>query len=414
VDYKQTLLSPIKIGNFTAANRFFAQPMECTDADADGNPSDLTYARYENLFKGGFALIDLEAITITGESRGRKNQLEIMPKNAAAIAKFVRTLKAINPKALFVFQLTHAGELSNPAFSRRVTVKNLPGYEGDLLSDEEVDRIMDEFVLASQIAHDAGADGIDMKFCHGYLGNQILRPYNDRKWKYGGSWGNRSRFAYDLYERIQKAVNDPNFIIGSKVSLWEGFPGGFGSASPDSPVMDMTEPIDFIKNLEARGAAYFVETIGNPTITISYVEADRDHEYMTFMHAYFANLLKKTCKPETVIIGSHFAPFRDGKSTRLGAMNPRDTALFAYAAKCIHDGVMDMVGLGRQSLADPLTPQKLIDGKENEINYCSSCLNCLELMIRQEHIGCATFNKRYTETFVTMRKRLGKVGAMHT
>jgi len=128
--------------------------------------SDLTYARYENLFKGGFALIDLEAITITGESRGRKNQLEIMPKNAAAIAKFVRTLKAINPKALFVFQLTHAGELSNPAFSRRVTVKNLPGYEGDLLSDEEVDRIMDEFVLASQIAHDAGADGIDMKFCH--------------------------------------------------------------------------------------------------------------------------------------------------------------------------------------------------------------------------------------------------------
>jgi len=414
VDYRQTLLSPIKIGNLTAENRFFAQPMECTDADVDGNPSDLTYARYENLFRGGFSLIDLEAITITGESRARLNQLEIMPKNAKAIANFVRALKAINPRAIFVFQLTHAGELSNPKFSRRVTVKDLPGYEGDLLSEEEVEKIIDEFVLASQIAHDAGADGIDMKFCHGYLGNQILRPYNDRKWKYGGSWANRSRFAYDLYERIRKAVNDPNFIIGSKVSLWEGFPGGFGSASPDSPVMDMSEPVDFIKNLEARGASYFVETIGNPTITISYVEADRDHEYMTFMHAYFANLLKKTCKPETVIIGSHFAPFRDGKTTRLGGMNPADTALFPYAAKCINDGVMDMVGLGRQSLADPLTPKKLIEGKEDEIKHCSSCLNCLELMIRQEHIGCATFNKRYTKIFVQMRKRLGKVQGMHT
>ena len=73
MDYKQTLLSPIKIGNFTAVNRFFAQPMECADADAAGNPSELTYARYENLFRGGFALIDLEAITITGESRGRMN-----------------------------------------------------------------------------------------------------------------------------------------------------------------------------------------------------------------------------------------------------------------------------------------------------------------------------------------------------
>ena len=414
MDYRQTLLSPIKIGNLTAENRFFAQPMECTDADVDGNPSDLTYARYENLFRGGFSLIDLEAITITGESRARLNQLEIMPKNAKAIANFVRALKAINPRAIFVFQLTHAGELSNPKFSRRVTVKDLPGYEGDLLSEEEVEKIIDEFVLASQIAHDAGADGIDMKFCHGYLGNQILRPYNDRKWKYGGSWANRSRFAYDLYERIRKAVNDPNFIIGSKVSLWEGFPGGFGSASPDSPVMDMSEPVDFIKNLEARGASYFVETIGNPTITISYVEADRDHEYMTFMHAYFANLLKKTCKPETVIIGSHFAPFRDGKTTRLGGMNPADTALFPYAAKCINDGVMDMVGLGRQSLADPLTPKKLIEGKEDEIKHCSSCLNCLELMIRQEHIGCATFNKRYTKIFVQMRKRLGKVQGMHT
>ena len=414
MDYRKTLLSPIKIGNLTADNRFFAQPMECTDADPDGNPSDLTYARYENLFRGGFALIDLEAITITGESRARLNQLEIMPKNAKAIANFVRALKTINPRAIFVFQLTHAGELSNPKFSRRVTVKDLPGYEGDLLSEEEVDKIIDEFVLASQITHDAGADGIDMKFCHGYLGNQILRPHNDRQWKYGGSWANRSRFAYDLYERIRKAVNDPNFIIGSKVSLWEGFPGGFGSASPDSPVMDMTEPIDFIKNLEARGASYFVETIGNPTITISYVEADRDHEYMTFLHAYFANLLKKTCKPETVIIGSHFAPFRDGKTTRLGGMNPADMALFPYAAKCINDGVMDMVGLGRQSLADPLTPKKLMEGKENEIKYCSSCLNCLELMIRQEHIGCATYNKRYTKIFVQMRKRLGKVQKMHT
>ena len=28
--------------------------MECTDADADGNPTDLTYQRYENLYKGGW------------------------------------------------------------------------------------------------------------------------------------------------------------------------------------------------------------------------------------------------------------------------------------------------------------------------------------------------------------------------
>ena len=227
--YKEVLLSPIKIGNRECPNRFFIQAMECTDADEEGNPSALTVERYSNLFKGEAGMITLEAITITDECRSRLNQLCIMPRNAKALEKFVADLKKINPKALFVFQLTHSGELSNPEFSRRVTVKPLPGFGGNVLTEEEVDKIMDQFVLAARIAYDAGADGIDLKLCHGYLGSQILRPYNDRKWKYGGPWENRRRFAFDLYERISKEINDPNFLIGSKISAWEGFPGGFGT-----------------------------------------------------------------------------------------------------------------------------------------------------------------------------------------
>ncbi|MDR3644654.1 MAG: 2,4-dienoyl-CoA reductase, partial [Clostridia bacterium] len=125
MDYKKTLLEPIKIGRLDCPNRFFAQPMECTDADEDGNPSEMTYKRYENLFKGQFGMVDLEAITITGECRGREKQLEIMPKNAKAIEKFVGKMKEANPKTLFVFQLTHSGELSNTNFSRRITPKQL-------------------------------------------------------------------------------------------------------------------------------------------------------------------------------------------------------------------------------------------------------------------------------------------------
>lgn len=65
MDHKEILLSPIKIGTFTSVNRFFSQAMECTDADTEGNPSDLTYLRYENLFKGEAGMVSLEAITIT-------------------------------------------------------------------------------------------------------------------------------------------------------------------------------------------------------------------------------------------------------------------------------------------------------------------------------------------------------------
>ena len=92
----------------------------------------------------------------------------------------------------------------------------------ELLTEEEVDCILDQFVLATKIAHDCGADGVDFKLCHGYFGSQLLRPFNDRKWKYGGSWGNRTRFAYEYYERVAREINDPRFIVGSKISVLGG------------------------------------------------------------------------------------------------------------------------------------------------------------------------------------------------
>ncbi|PKN98571.1 MAG: 2,4-dienoyl-CoA reductase [Chloroflexi bacterium HGW-Chloroflexi-4] len=412
--YKETLLQPLKIGNRVVQNRFFAQPMECVDSDEEGNPTDLTFKRYENLFKGHFSLIDLEAITITNESRARKTQLEIMPRNEKALTKFVKSLKEINPEAQFVFQLTHSGEISEPEFSRRVTVKPVYGLEGDLLTEEEVEKIIDQFALAAKITQNVGADGVDMKFCHGYLGNQILRPYNDRKWKYGGEWKNRVQFAYDLYERIQKATNyDKNFLIGSKISMWEAFPGGFGSAGPDSPLMDMTEPIDLIKGLEERGAQYFVESLGNVHCSMEFMEAGKEDPYLSYLHIYFSKLMKDVLKPETVVVGSHFSSFR-GTTNKLLSIEPEKSSMFAMGARCIDDGLMDMIGLGRQSFADPLTPLKLEEGREQEVKYCNQCMNCEELMIRQMPVGCVTFNKYYTDLFVEVRKKMGKLAELHT
>lgn len=411
--YKETLLSPIKIGNLTAQNRFFIQAMECNDEDEKGNPSELTTERYCNLAKGEAGLISLEAISITRESRARDNQLMIMKENLKPLTAFVKKVKEANPKCLFIFQLTHSGELSNPTFSRRVTVKPLPGYGGELLTEEEVDRIIDEFVLAAKIAHEAGADGIDMKLCHGYLGSQILRPYNDRKWKYGGSWENRSRFAFELYERIAREVNNKNFLIGSKISAWEGFPGGFGTDGPDSPIIDMTEPIALLKGLEERGAQYFVQSLGSPSINPSLLQVDKHIPYISYLHQSFAKKFKEVLRPETVVIGSNFTLFRDGNNG-LNAVTKEESSMFHYGAQCIERGIVDMIGLGRQSFADPFLPRKLREGREDEIHYCTVCDNCLELLIQQSKVGCCTYNKFYTDELVRTRKEKGRLKVSHT
>ena len=412
MDKKEILLSPIKIGTKISENRFFSQAMECTDADEEGNPSDLTYKRYENLFRGEAGLVSLEAITITDKNRSRLNQLFIMPQNLPALTKFVERLREVNPKTIFIYQLTHSGELSNPEFSKRLSVRPLPGFDADIFSEDEFEKIMDDFVLAAKITYDSGADGIDMKFCHGYLGSQILRPYNTRKWKYGGKWENRRQFAFDLYERIRKVIPDKNFLIGSKISVWEGFPGGFGTAGPDTPVIDLSEPIDLIKGLEERGAQYFIQSAGSPSITISLTQADKEHPYFAYLHQYFAKEFRDNLKKETVVIGSNYSVF--AKAKNLYAVSDEDKALLAFGAQNIEKGYTDMIALGRQSFADPLLPLKVREGREDEIDMCTACDNCLELLIRQKPIGCCTYNKFYANILVETRREFGKLKQMHT
>lgn len=409
----EKLLEPVKIGPRTAQNRFFIQAMECNMEDPSGNPSEETTQRYIDLAKGEAGMITLEAITVTRESRARDNQLTIMPKNEKPLTKFMDRIHEANPNSLVVFQLTHSGELSNPGFSRRVTPNPLPGYGGDVLTEEDVDHILDEFVEAAKIAYNCGADGIDLKLCHGYLGSQMIRPYNDRNWKYGGSWENRTRFPYELMERIRKEIPDKNFLIGSKISAWEGFPGGFGTEGPHSPIMDLTEPLDLIKGLEERGASYIVQSAGSPSITVSLTQADRHVPYFAYLHQYWAKEFRKALKPETVVIGSNFSPFRNGKNG-LCAVTEEESNLLNYGTWCVENGIVDMVALGRQSFADPYLPKKVREDKLDEINYCLLCDSCLELLIQQSKVGCCVYDKKAHEELVRTRKEKGHLKIHHT
>lgn len=407
------LFTPIAIGGKRAENRFVINAMECCDSDESGNPSPRTYRRYAKLFEGNAGVIFLEAITVSYESRARLNQLSIMPHNAKPLEKFVTEMKRINPKPLFIFQLTHAGELSNPEFSRRVCVKPLPGIGGDILSEEEVETIIDQFVLGARIAYDAGADGVDVKLCHGYLGTQILRPYNDRPWKYGGPWENRRQFAFEIYERIRKAIPDPNFLLGSKVTMWEGIPGGQGCAGKDTAIMDLSEPLDLLKGLKERGANFILVSAGNPSLTIALAHPDKRIPDYAYLHHYFQKEARKVLAPEVVTMGSAYSIFRDGNNNFLGVEREKSSLLY-WGDKNIQDGVVDMVAIGRQSLADPLLPKKLAEGKSREVQWCTLCDACMELLIRQKPTGCVVYNREYAEILRETRKQYGVLKFKHT
>jgi 2,4-dienoyl-CoA reductase-like NADH-dependent reductase (Old Yellow Enzyme family) len=407
------VFQPIKVGGLTAANRFVINAMECCDSDEEGNPTDRTYRRYRNLFEGGAGIIDLEAITVQYESRSRQFQLSVMPRNQKALTKLVAEMRTVNPKPLLIWQLTHSGELSSPVFSRRMCVKPLAGFGGDLIDEAYVEKTIEQFITAATIAHDCGADGIDFKNCHGYLDSQLLRPYNDRKWKYGGPWENRTRFTYAVYEGIAKAINDPKFIVGSKVSIWEGFPGGQGSAGPDSPVMDLTESLDLVKGMEARGAKFIIVSAGSPSITLALSQPDKKVPDDCYLHFTFQKRVRDALRPETVVIGSAYSVLNNGKN-ELQARKKEENTLWYWANKNIRDRVTDMVAIGRQSLADGQLPRKFAEDREKDIRWCTACDNCIELLIRQKPVGCTTYDREYSQALKAIRDEEGALAAKRT
>ena len=405
------LAQPIKIGKRTAKNRFAIQPMECCDAINGGHFSDRAIERYANLYEGDAGVIVFESITMQYASRARTDQLALDvndPESIKEWADFIKKMKAINPDPLLIVQLNHSGEISGGGDKKRMSVKPLYRYEGELVTDEYADNVIDQFVNASKVLYDIGADGVDLKFCHGYFGSQILRPYNDRQWKYGGSWENRSRFAFDMTERVRKVVNDDAFIVGSKVSMWEGFPGGQGTAGPDSPIIDLTESKALCKGLVERGANFILESTGAPTHTMELHMPWRDKPDDTYLHMSMAKIIKDVVGKDTCVIGGAYSVLNNGKN-KLNAVSPEWNSTKHWGNYNIEKGNCDMIALGRQSLADPLLPKKYCEDREDEIKWCVACDCCVELLIQQQNVGCVVHNRPYTQILKDCRATKGKL-----
>ena len=94
-------------------------------------------------------------------------------------------------------------------------------------------------------------------------------------------------------ERIRELVPDENFLIGAKVSMFEGQPGGQGHAGPDSPLVDLDESYKLIKGLEERGCSFFIESLGSPSITWELMSPNKNNAFDVYMHMTMADKMKK-------------------------------------------------------------------------------------------------------------------------
>ncbi len=374
------LLSPLRIGTKTMRNRIVAQPMEMNMAE-NFLPSPAVLKKYRDLAAGGWGCIIIEAVTICETSLARKNCLGLFPDNFLAIKKIVEEMREADSDVLILVQLTHSGRISHPAFSEPVCLYEDETTKGmRVLTDDEIRELQDAFVFAGKKCAEAGADGIDIKSCHGYLGGEFLRPLNRRPGRYGGSFENRVRFLIETYRKVRQEIRKNDFLVGARISAYEGIRGGFGTAGPDEFLEDLTEVLRLAELVKKEGFDYLNVSQGIPALT---PEVGRP--------------LKKNYR----LAHNAFRYTRDLRQTGMLTIGSAYSVLqkesFDWAEENIAKDYTDLVGWGRQVLADPAMPKKLTEGRLDDIQYCIACSGCSKLLLAQDHVGCSHYDPYFAD-----------------
>ena len=257
------LFSEYKIGNTNIKNRFVSQAMEANDGDEGGRVSPRGIERYRQLAKGQWGIVVVEALSVNPSSLARVNQMILKRENLDGFKRLVDEFKSIAPDSKILFQVTHSGRKAYAGCSQPTALYD-PAEGQKLLSETDIENIRKALVEGALLAEEAGADGVDFKMCHGYFGCEMLRPGNARDDRWGGTLDNRTRFLRESVSEIKAALKNSDFIMGSRLSLYEGIRGGCGTAAPGEILEDLTEMKEVIRLMEKLGMSLCECVSGNP------------------------------------------------------------------------------------------------------------------------------------------------------
>jgi 2,4-dienoyl-CoA reductase-like NADH-dependent reductase (Old Yellow Enzyme family) len=388
-----TLPDPINGKNYIA-NRFAILPMEGWDGTPDGIPTSLTQRRWRHFGQSGAKLIwGGEAVAVRHDGRANPNQLLLNDENATYIENLRIELERAHvassgdARGLLVgLQLTHSGRYArpdstkgtapmilyrHPLLDRRL---NLP-EDYPVLSDQQIEGIIEDFVRAAVQTQKMGFDFVDIKHCHGYLGHEFLSAFT-RPGRYGGSFYNRTRFLREVVAGTRRDA--PGLGIGVRLSAFDMRPFhkgtddtgevdsytgkydfAFGISNDHSELLDLSETISFLnllREMEIRlvcltaGSPYYNPHIQRPAAfppSDGYeppedplAGVDRQVQVTAFLKHMF---------PDLVIVGSAYSYLQD--------------YLPHVAQYQVRAGNVDLVGLGRMVLAYPTLPNDVLSGR---------------------------------------------------
>jgi 2,4-dienoyl-CoA reductase-like NADH-dependent reductase (Old Yellow Enzyme family) len=228
------LFTPFDIGGARVCNRAALSPMTRISATHDGLVTDRNARYYTRFARGGFGLIITEGTYADTEySQGYLNQPGLA--TPAHVQAWRPVVEAVHAQGAAIFaQIMHAGAQGQGNRYRHETVgpsavaprgAQLPIYRGSgpyptprALDIGEIPAIRRSFVSAARNAQAAGFDGVEIHGANGYLIDQFLTDYlNRRQDNYGGNVNKRVRLAAEILDEVLQAVGS-EIAVGIRIS----------------------------------------------------------------------------------------------------------------------------------------------------------------------------------------------------
>ena len=349
------LSSPITIGRVTFRNRMFSAPMGGTDITNDGCIGPKSTAFYELRGKGGAAAVTVSECMVHPKTDGsHAYHLDTTILNSLAAATY--TADAIHRHgAVPSLELSHSGMYAGTYMTDKTKQHEMhqwgacdtvraDGVKVKALSEEMIREIVEAYGQTAALAKRAGFGMIMIHGGHGWLLNQFLSPYfNKRTDKYGGSLENRCRLAKEVLQSVREAVG-PGFPIEFRMSGSELFEGGY----------DLEEGVRIAQKLESYidllhvSAGTYQRGFGD-----THPSMFKDHG----CNVYLAAEIKKHVSIPVATIGA----LNDPKQME----------------EIIASGKADVVYMARALLADPFLPRKIMENRDDEIVKCLRCFTCM-------------------------------------
>jgi 2,4-dienoyl-CoA reductase-like NADH-dependent reductase (Old Yellow Enzyme family)/thioredoxin reductase len=348
------LFEPIQVGSLELKNRIVMPPMVTNFASETGAVTERLVRYHVERATGGVGLIIVEATCVEGLlGRLVPNQLRVDgDKYIPGLANLVDSVHRHGTK--LALQIHHAGRQTTlestdgrtPVSSSNVPFIDMYTTPGSVIAQprplkiEEVAELVEKFGEGARRAKTAGFDAVEIHGAHGYLIEQFLSPYtNKRNDSYGGSFDGRMRFALDIIERIRKKTGS-DFPLSFRISADEFIEGGI--------TLELAERI--VVRLEEAG-------INIIHVSASLGESNHMCEApMAIKRGFLVHLAEGVKNVVNIPV------------IAVGRINDPE-----LAEDILQKKKADLIAMGRALIADPQLPLKAMQGRFEEVRKCIAC-----------------------------------------